>query len=106
MYTSQRSKGRGVCTHRKTSSLLYLKHLKNLMWGILTLKYQHRQKTRSDKSQGFYTHSERPSPQTTRKCKFKSVRFISHTPDWVKIQKLDYILSAGKLERAPISGGV
>lgn len=63
MYTSQRSKGRGVCTHRKTSSLLYLKHLKNLMWGILTLKYQHRQKTRSDKSQGsanrpFYTFRE------------------------------------------------
>lgn len=111
MYTSQRSKERGVCTHRRTSSLLYLKHLKNLMWRILSLKYQQRQKARSDNSQGsahrpLYTFRDVEVHRQPEKCKFKSVRFISHTPDWVKIQMLNYILSVGKLEQAPISGGM
>lgn len=81
------------------------------MWGILTLKYQHWQKTRSDNSQDsanrpLNTFRDAEVHRQPEKCKFKSVRFISHTPDCVKIQMLNYILSVGKLERVPISGGV
>lgn len=70
-----------------------------------------RQKTRSDNSQGganrpLYTFRDAEVHRQPEKCKFKSVRFISHTPDWVKIQMLNYTLSVGKLEQAPISGGV
>lgn len=93
-----------MCTHRKTSFTSVSRTPEELDVGDINTQV-------SDNSQGsanrpLYTFRDAEVHRQPEKCKFKSMRFISHTPDWVKIQMLNYILSVGKLEQAPISGGM